>query len=231
MIAEELQEKHEKEAQSDAEYLGLLLLLLMRKKDADGVRMVIFDAAEGRFYFNGRSVSAKQIRKYLLRIEDKLARRIAKLVDDLEAEKITIKEFQEQFERNISSAHILAGALALGGIVAAARNPVIAGRITEEIAFAEEFISDVDQKKAGSFRRIKARAKSYVRAASITFSNVEQTIRDSMGIQTEAKRIRRASESCKGCIAYAGRWLPISEMPPIGTLQCKRFCRCFLIYR
>ena len=48
---------------------------------------------------------------------------------------------------------------------------------------------------------------------------------------TEAKRIRRASESCPGCRIYAGRWMPIGMMPPIGSLDCGSHCRCYLIYR
>ena len=49
--------------------------------------------------------------------------------------------------------------------------------------------------------------------------------------KTEAKRIRRASESCPGCLIYAGRWIPIGMMPPIGSLDCGSHCRCYLIYR
>lgn len=82
-----------------------------------------------------------------------------------------------------------------------------------------------------SFASIKARAKSYLRAATITYNVVEQKVRDLIGGYTECRRIRRASESCSACIDWSYRWMPIQDMPPIGTLQCGGRCRCYLEYR
>ena len=31
--------------------------------------------------------------------------------------------------------------------------------------------------------------------------------------------------------AYAYRWMPINEMPRIGSLNCGSWCRCYLEYR
>ena len=101
----------------------------------------------------------------------------------------------------------------------------------DELKFADEFSESIRMKKAGSFSKIRARAKSYLMAASVTYSQIEQDVRGLMGMQTEAKRIRRAAESCRGCIEYSYRWMPIAELPPIGSLQCRQHCRCFVIYR
>jgi hypothetical protein len=214
-------EQQEREAEKDAKELLLLLLL-------GGA--VVFRSDVGRFYVNGKSVSITTIRKYLQRIERNLGRRLTKLTDDLEAQKITLAKWQREFERSITSAHILAGALAVGGINAAVRNDEIQARIASELKYADNFGDEVKDKKV-SPARMKSRAKSYLIAATITYGILELQVRKLMGGYTECRRIRRASESCPGCVAYAYRWMPIGMIPPIGSLQCGGRCRCYLEYR
>lgn len=220
----------EKDAESDAEALALILLLMMKPRSGDA-QSVRFDPATGRFYFDGKTVSIRSIRSYLNRIEDRFGRRLAKLTQDLEAGRVTLAEWKRVFDRTVTSSHILAGALALGGIAVAVRNSKVQTRIADELKFADDFAASIRSKKAGSFSKIRSRAKSYLMAATVTYSQIEQDVRGLMGMQTEAKRIRRAAESCRGCIQYSYRWMPIAELPPIGSLQCRQHCRCYLIYR
>lgn len=225
-------EQAEKDAEKDAEWLSLLLLIFLQKKDKEGAELVRFDAAKGRFYYKGRSVSVKQIRKYLERIENRYAHHLDKITEDLLNGEITIGEWKRSFERKITSSHILAGALALGGIAVAARNQMVQTAINSELRFADEFSEAVRKKKAGTYAQVRARARSYARAAAITFANAELESRKLMGIQIKARRLRRASESCKDCIYWSRRgWIPIQIMPRIGSLTCRHYCRCFIEYR
>lgn len=229
----------EQDAATDAKVIGLLLLTAMASKSARELNQLEWKPDTGKFYIKGRSVSIKSIRNYLLSIENKLGRKVVKLVDLLEAKQITLAEFSRAFESTIMSSHILAGALAVGGIAVAVRNPAVQARIASEIKFADGLIRDIRKGKAGSFGRIKARAKSYFQAATITYNQVEQEIRLAIGIQTECKRVLRHAEHCGPCLTLAAKgWIAIEKMPPIGTLEppkypkgCGRFCRCFLIYR
>lgn len=219
-------------------------LKLQAEKDAAELRLLlltnvgaVWDAAQGVWRINGRRVSIDSIRSYLLRIETQMSRRIIRLIDELEKENITLAAWQREFDRSIASSHILAGALAVGGIGVSVASAFIIGRIASEFEFADDFVKEIRGKKAGSFSAIKSRAKSYYRAATITYSNVEQQVRQVIGIQTEAKRVLRASESCIWCKRFA-KWLPIEKQPPIGQIcppmypkSCCRFCRCYLVYR
>lgn len=229
----------EKDAADDAKFVGLLLLTALASKSASKLNQLEWRPETGRFYVKGRSVSIASIRKYLLSIENKLGRKLSKLVDQLEKKEITLAAFQREFESTIKSSHILASALAVGGIAVAVRNLSVQKRIASEIQFADDFIIDIRKKKAGSFARIRARAKSYLQSATITYNQVEQEIRLAVGIQTECKRVLRNAEHCVPCLRLAKKgFIPIQEMPPIGTLGepkyprgCGRFCRCYLIYR
>ena len=89
---------------------------------------------------------------------------------------------------------------------------------------------------AKTFRKAVWRSKMYLKSIRNTFWQVSQEAHKLLGY-TEAMRILTAKESCKkvgdelGCVDVAGRWIKIDKMPPIGTLVCKNFCKCYLIFR
>jgi hypothetical protein len=214
-------EQAEKDAQRDASEWKLMLLLLIGSR-------VVFRPDVGRFYIDGESVSITTIRDYVRRIEARTGRRLTKLTNGLQRGEITPEEWQRGFERNITSAHVLTAALALGSIKAAIANDEVRARIDAELDYAAKFGRE---KKELSEKQIASRSRSYLLAAAVTYGILEQMARGLMGKYTECRRIRRASESCPGCVAYAYRWMPIAEMPRLGSLQCGQRCRCYLEYR
>jgi hypothetical protein len=222
----------ELDAERDAAAIALAVLLLMiarwRKRNSPRAE---FRADLGRFYIDGSSVSVRTVRDYLQRIERRFGNRLAEMVKDLDAGKITIERFESSFMQTVRSAHILAGALAVGGIAAAVRNTDVRERIASELEYAENFVSAIAGATAGTLKMRIARARSYMRAATVTYGVTELKARGAVGRQTECRRIRRASESCQGCTELAGRWMPIAEMPPIGSQQCRGRCRCYLEFR
>lgn len=234
-----MQTRHaEQDARIDAEKLALLLLLLFKRKRGFGGRAVAYDASTAKFRIDDRAISIRSIRMYLNRIQDKLAVRLELITTRLENKEITFAEWQREFERTISSAHILAGALVLGSITAAAQHRFVQQQIVDQIGFADDFAKDIRKKKAGSWARIKARAKSYSRASHLTFSNLELQVRTAVGVDTESRRILRANESCHssaallGCIELAANgWGPIEKTVPLGKTPCKQYCRCYIEYR
>lgn len=215
----------EKETESDAAALALVLLLSRNKG------RVTFRADVGRFYVDGRSVSIKTIRSYLMRVEKRQGERIGRLMDDLAKGRISLAAWQREFELIVTTSHTIAGALAIGSLAAAVRSETVKGRIDSELRYADKFAVEIREGKAGSAAQQKARAKSYLMATAITYGVLELESRGLMSIYTEARRIRRASESCDGCRRLAGKWMPIAELKPIGSMECGSRCRCYLEYR
>lgn len=225
-------------AERDAKELSLLLLIALKRKTGTG--FVQWDASTGRFIYRGQFVTAATVRKFLLRIQDRMAARIAALTTRLEKGEITIDDWQAQFEDTIASSHVLAAAFAVGGIATAVRAPFVQSQITEQWGFARAFVRDVERKRQPlTFARIKSRAKSYIQAAHITFANVELELVKLTGVKTMARNVLRPAEHCEGrvgnvigCIDVTSLgWIPVEEITPVGQRLCSIYCRCFLEYQ
>lgn len=233
----------EKDAWADAESLGLLLLLAMRNRNSRELADLSFDRQRSRFILKGRAVSIRTIRAYLRRIEERLSGKILKLLNDLEAGRINEAEWKAAFDRSIKSSHILAGAIALGGIGVAVRSAYVSERITGELQYADNFAAAVRAENAGSIRKIKARAAQYFRAAHITFVNAQFELIKEQGHYKEVRNRLRPAEHCRRHILKSPteridcptlsswQWVPLKQMIPIGHRICHIYCRCYLEYR
>lgn len=221
------------DAEAEAKQLGLMLVLALRYLNKySTVKSITFDIETGIFYVNGFRVPKNVIRGYIDRLERVSAVRLGEIVDDLEQRKIDLDEWKKQHDRRVRAMLILSGALALGSIEQALRSGRVLGLIEEQLRYSHKFERAIRLGAAGTFSRIKWRAKSYAAAARVTYGIIEQTAREQFGNQKEARRIQTAAESCNGCIKWARKgWIPINLMPPIGSQQCKNYCKCYLIYR
>lgn len=233
----------EKDAEKDAEMFGLLLLLAMRERRGIAANAnVSFDREKGIFIVGGRRVSPITLRMYLQRVQDRSAARIIRLTTELEAGRITYQEWLAAFKRQISSIHILAGALALGGIGTAILSRSTQKRIDEQFYFMGKFGAAMRRDRAGSFAQIKSRAVQYMRAAHITYVNVQLEFFQEFDIYEEAHNRLRPAEHCHrrpnappepiDCPTLTKKgWMPIDEMIPIGQRICRIYCKCFIEYR
>jgi hypothetical protein len=228
----------ESDARADAKKLALLLLLLFRRAQSPDPRKITFDESTLKFRIDGRAVSITSIRMYLQRIQDRFARQLVLLTLQLEKGEITIAAWQREFERTITSGHILAGALILGSISSSVNHRAVLERIDEQLRFLDAFGEAIRARQAGSFGKIRARAKSYLQAIHLTFTGIELQQRIALGVETEARRRLRPAEHCHnsidtpGCIELALKdWIPIDEMVPIGQATCTIWCKCFIEYR
>lgn len=219
------QERRDAERQAKEAGVLLLVLLGLRRSSLDAG----YDPNRARYIVDGKLVPISVVLSLARKIEDAGVRNARALTQRMLDGKLTVEEWGRRMRRLIGAQHVLQAALALGSLETAETFPTVTERKRSEEGYLLGFISGL---KAGQVSpgRALSRAASYMMAASATFHIVNQQANSSAG-KTEAKRVRRAAESCRGCIAYSAKWLPISEMPPIGTLECGSHCRCYLIFR
>ena len=205
--------------------VGLLVLLGLR---STGQR-VEFDRRLGQFRIDGRLVSPETIRRLVNQISSIAKSKINRVTELLISGSYSSERWLEEMRRILKGGHAIASGLAYGGLDDTDGFLSFQKRFNEEDDYLIGLFAAFGA-GAVSLARLQARAQMYASAIYITwqFSTQEQK-----GGQeyTEAMRIRTAAESCSGCIQYANRWLPIAQMPPIGSLQCRSNCKCFLIYR
>jgi len=226
MTKKEQEQEKERARETAVEIGGLVALLL---GVSAGKHTVSWDPRSLRFIVDGRYISLETVRRAILQIETRIGLRISRITDRFVAGEITLEDWLAETQKLVGSSHILMAALGLGSIAAAVASSAVQANITREKGFLTRFAQDI-HKKGLSAAAIKARAKSYFHAARILFGNLSLDAHKITGYN-EVRRVRTAAESCKGCIRWAGRWLPIGEMPPLGTLQCRNYCKCFFEFR
>lgn len=224
---------------------ALLLLLLAERPDVRLPKEVRFDRRRGVFVVDGRKVSQTTVRVLLAQIEKIGEKRVLALLKRLENGQITLQTWQRQMADLLKVSHLMAGALAVGGLDNAMRSNEVNNRTNAEIAFLAGFAGAIQNGQV-SFNKARSRAKSYLLAVPVTFYAVEQNLKAELKeirrnrrgeitgvvpVYTEARRYRRARESCASCVAASGFWMPVDKMPPIGSLECRSKCRCFIRYR
>lgn len=171
---------------------------------------------------NGRVVTPKQVERLLLQIERVGGRRAVRVTQEVLAGRIPLRVWTIRMTQIVKETHTLAAQLAAGRSAVA--------EIGEELKYLARFAKAIDKKRAGSPAKVKSRAKSYLMAIGVTYAVTKLRVMSALQY-TEARRIRTARESCRECISFAGRWMPIEMMPPKGSLLCGSRCRCQFEYR
>jgi hypothetical protein len=220
-------EEEKRRARELAKRVGGVLAMLLGVISTD--TQITWNPAAGRFLVAGEYIAAEAMRQQLIRLNSRAGNEMAAEVERLLASKITIDEWRDSMHKQIGSVHVVAGALAAGSITAALASGKVQAQIASERVFADGFARDL-KKKQKSGPSWRARARSYVQSTLVTFAAVELVVRQVLGY-TEARRVLTAAESCDGCRHYGYQWLPLADMPEIGSLDCGSRCRCYLEYR
>ena len=205
--------------------VGLLVLLGLR---STGQR-VEFDKRLGQFRIDGRLVSPETIRRLVNQISLIARSKIQRVTELLISGSYSSERWLEEMRRILKGGHAIASGLAFGSLDDTDGWLSFQKRYEEEDDYLIGLFAGYG---AGgvSAGRLAARSLMYASAIYITWQLLTSRQKQTQGFK-EAMRIRTAAESCSGCIQYANRWIPIPQMPPIGSLQCRSNCKCFLIYR
>lgn len=217
---------------------GLISLLLAVKQGTK----VEYDPKRAAFYVDGRFVNVLPIRKELDRVELKIAALILSYNERLFNKQWTLAKWREEMDKLVESSHYIFAGLALGSIAKAVRDTTVARRLDRDKEALKRFAGAIQAKQVPSLPLAQNRGRAYIRSFYVTFQLLDQKAKIDAGF-TEAKRVLTPAEHCRtqiqgqaifkeGCYEAAARgWMSITEMPPIGTLVCGQFCKCYIIYK
>ena len=221
------EEEDEQNLIADMQTVGIALLVLLGLRRTG--QNVSFDSATGQFVIDGRRVNERTIRLLIGRITDTMRRDMRQATIDYFENRISLDEWEKTMNRKITSGHWASAALILGGLTVARRAGFLFDRIRNEMRFASIFKDDIRNGRT-SEARAAYRASSYADAINVTAAEGERIKAEADG-RRFALRVITATESCAGCLQWAGRWIRIEDMPPIGSLDCISHCKCVMYYR
>lgn len=218
---------------------GLLSLLLAVK--AHKSANINFSRATLRFSVDGKTVTLAAIRHQLLGIESALAALIIDYNTKLFLKQWTLAKWREEMEKLVENGHYIFGALALGSIAASIGNPVVQRKLARDTQALGRFAGALRAKQVPSLPLANNRGRAYLRSIYTTYWILDHQLHVEAGF-SEGKRVLTPAEHCRnrlapggvqeGCYEAALRsWMPVAEVPPIGTLVCGQFCKCYIIYR
>lgn len=196
--------------------------------------ILTYDREAGRFRDeNGNFLAMPVVMQTIEGLIRQIEREIKEETEKFKGKITTETEWLAGMSVILESGHILVASIAAGGRenMTPAMWAAVAAVLATEYRFLKRF---ADQYRLGAVtdQRLLSRANLYASALRITFSDlvvIQQTLfkRDPY-----VRLIRRALESCRGCVFWAAKgWMPYREMRRIGTLECGRYCKCYLIFR
>lgn len=217
---------------------GLFAILLVVK--AGQAEKVKWDASNARFKVNGKIIPITAIRKELSRFELSIAAVIDTYNNKLWTKEWTIFKWRVEMEKLIENSHMLLAAFALGGLAAAlgaTSAKTTERRIERDMTAIKRYVFSLENNLIVSLPMMGNRSRAYLRSFMVTYHLLSQRAHILAGY-TEARRMLSVAEHCRskkgveGCMeVWLKRWMPIRQMPPIGTLVCMQWCKCHILYR
>lgn len=188
-----------------------------------------WDAKKRRYVDSrGRVISVRQVRK---EVEDYVASEEKKV--DAEARKLQIglisaTAFFLFMQNRIETWHKITGAIAYGG--QAQMGPEQWDRIQKIIAREQSYLDGFKSEVATATEiteQVANRAGMYANAAYSTYENQTKERESDAGVILGRRVSEEDERSCDACIeAATTEYMPLAELPDIGSLTCLNNCRC-----
>ncbi len=188
----------------------------------------------GRFIgSNGRFVPEATIRSGVDALVDRVSQRLQVAARGVADGSVSAQAFRDVLFQGIKDVHIGAGLAAYGGQSAMnqERYGFLGSEVKKQYEYARGFLQDIVSGKQPLDGRLAARAAMYAESGRTTYEHVRMREAERRG-RSQVRNVLHAKESCDQCKSITGRgWIPIDEMPPVGSRTCLSRCRCSLEYR
>jgi hypothetical protein len=192
-----------------------------------------YDVATGRYRLGTQEVSINGVRAAVDQVIAIEQERTLALTERLRTGEIKLHVWEAQMQDDLKALHIATIAIAHGGRaqMGASEYGALGSTIRTQYGYLSRFAIDVAAGYQPLNGTLGTRAALYTEAARGSFW--QQVSRDQARRgMTEARRMLNASDHCPGCVSVAARgWVPLGELAPIGSQDCKSRCRCDVEYR
>ena len=194
------------------------------------------DRLQFRDNTTGRFVPPAQVFRQVNRVIDVSEKRMRNLGEQLRTRAISVRQFKDAMRTEVKALHVATSIAANGGLsqMTPSRWGAVGGRLRREYTYLNKFGNQVGTRKLPrESARIRSRARAYAANARLNYwQTLNQRLEESGMEVLAARKIGPvATEHCAGCLSAANEWKPLNELPAIGSMECKWFCACSIVYK
>lgn len=183
----------------------------------------------GRFIDSrGRFVPEKTVRDVVDKIADDASAKMAAISQSLVEGKTTLANWEIEMRRLVKVSNSATAVLANGGAgeMSPSRWGSVGQTVRQEYGYLRQMGQDIASGAQPLDGRLVARSRLYGQNARTVFETTRGRGDRARGY-TQERNILHAVQHCAGCVAESARgWVPIGELVPIGSRQCKSNDRC-----
>ena len=194
--------------------------------------MTDYDIKAKQFVSDGRKVSRREVRSEIDKLLQEVEKSAARLSKNLEANAISLTEFQLGMQDLLRSAHIISASIGKGGraLMTQADWGRVGAKIKWQYGYLDKFAKKLDRNilsEAGAASRAKSYASSIYVSFSNTFQEAQTTFVEDGKNPLQCRLVQNSQEGCEECTADAeAGWMSVDDMGEIGTRLCQDFCKC-----
>lgn len=191
-----------------------------------------WDGARYRNLATGRYVPAADVRAATDAAFGASEARARALTEQLRAGTLSLDDWHAAMRREVKRSNLYGAAAADGGW--AHMTPSAYGRVGQRVRAEYAYLARLAAGLAdGSIPldgHAVARAGQYGLSGRATYWAADMAAHAARG--EECRNVTTAGESCAGCLAEAARgYVDPRTMSAPGSRQCRRRCRCYLVWR
>ena len=185
----------------------------------------------------GRFVPRERIFAELNKVIALSDRRILSLAHAFQRGDLSLRAFKAGMRDEVKALHVATAVVANGGVrqMDAGKWGEVGARLRREFSFLNDFASELASGRlARSSGRVRSRARAYVANARISFwqTTIRRLKETGRSFQVRRRMGGVLTEHCRGCRREARRgWVSVDALAPIGSQECRWFCRCYLEIR
>lgn len=178
----------------------------------------------------GKEIPYAKVRQSVESVVDDTKLKLRNLTTSRNEGKITLQSWTTQAEPLLKKTFASVAQIGAGGKeqMTASLNGQLGAKVRFQMQHFKSFWLDVEAGKL-SDAAILARMDMYSDAAVGVYESIRQSVMLAAGY-TECLNILGSQNSCDECPTLT-HWMPIEDMPPIGSRTCLSRCRCSLEYR
>ncbi|HXG85092.1 MAG TPA: hypothetical protein VNI84_13815 [Pyrinomonadaceae bacterium] len=180
----------------------------------------------------GRFVSPREVRKTIDKTFETVKKDMRVLGEALTTGGIDLRTFQTLMREQLKISHSLAASIGRGGRRQMSLSDwgKVGGGLKKQYAYLNKLSAQIEKGLVSDVQIIN-RAAAYSHGVRLAYYGMT-TIAETAGDATVCRRIIQSKEGCKECAYYASLgFIPIDEMPEVGSLICGVFCLCEIQFR